>query len=129
MSVSTNTSEQNLAASRKLEKKIRSSAPPEEVTKPPDLETKAHSDDSHASENQPARNQATNLLHSPIPSKKQRRDSTGMNGGVSYSSVLSLMPSRMSLRTLITPQVRLIGCCFVCLYVCGREELFSCGSR
>ena len=114
-----NTSEQSLAASsRKLERKIRSSAQPEEVPDP--LETNARSDDSHVAENQLVRNQTKDSLHSRSPSKKQRRDSTGMKGGISYSSVLSLMPSRMSLRTLITPQVSIICCCFVC--VCVRSN-------
>jgi hypothetical protein len=121
MSVSTNTSEQDLASSRKVEQQIQSSTQPEEVYKPPDpLEANARSGDSqHVAEKQLVlRNQAKDLLHSPAPSKKQRRDSTGMKGGVSYSSVLSLMPSRMSLRTLITPQVRLVGCCVVRVCLC-----------
>jgi hypothetical protein len=119
MSVSTNTSEHNLAASRKLEKQIRSSAQPEEDYKPPDpLETAASSGASHATENQ-LRNQAKDLLHSSKPSKKQRRVSI-KEGGVSYSSVLSLKPSRMSLRTLITPQVRRL-CCFSCVRVVQKS--------
>jgi hypothetical protein len=40
---------------------------------------------------------------------------------VSCSCRLSLMPSRMSLRTQLTPQVRLTGCCFACVCVwCSR---------
>jgi hypothetical protein len=104
MNVSTSDTEQNPAVSNKLEKKIRSSClqPPEEVYEaPPDLRENV-SDDTRASEKQ-----AEDLLHSPTPSKKQRR-SPAKEGGVSYSSVLSLMPSRLSLRTLISPQVRLI---------------------
>jgi hypothetical protein len=118
MSVSTNTSEQDPAASRKLEKDIQSSSLRKDVNKPPEdlVETAIGDDSQNASENRnQLRNQAKESLHSSTPNKKQRRDSIRAGAGVSYSSVLSLMPSRMSLRTLITPQVRFV-CCY---YVCG----------
>jgi hypothetical protein len=35
------------------------------------------------------------------------------------------MPSRMSLRTLITPQVRLTGCCFACVCVVQQSCLHA----
>jgi hypothetical protein len=121
MNVSTSDTEQNPAVSKKLEKKLRFSLQPEkEVIEPPDL-LETVSDETHASENQ-----VKDLLHSPTPCKKQRRHSV-KEGAVSYSSVLSLMPSRLSLRTLISPQVRLILLLSECVY--GAAELFPCGSR
>lgn len=83
--------------------------------------TVGSSDEYEASANE-LRNQVKDSMQSPTPCKKQKlRCNPVKKEGASYSSLLSLMPSRMSLRTLITPQVRLT---LMCVCMCDKQSFY-----